>query len=123
MTYLFKTETTMKPYNNKKWWIDSKIIRDIGIEADTVEKALTIYQERVRDKYYIEISKSALKNKNAMHRDTKNGAIQCGFVITAKADFQDGDNYKWSAQYIELWVEILIIKNAFEGGAAHENIS
>lgn len=123
MTYLFKTSATMKPYNDKKWWISSDIIPEMRIEADTVEKALTIYQERVRDKHYIEISKNALKTKNTMYKDTKCGTVQCGYVITAKADFQDSDNYKWSAQYIELWVEILIIKNAFEGGAAHENIS
>lgn len=49
-----------------------------------------------------------------MFIDTKNGAKQIGFVITAKADFRDDDNYKWSAQYIDLWVDIDIISSAFE---------
>ena len=26
MNYIFKTTTTMKEYNNKKWWIDGDII-------------------------------------------------------------------------------------------------
>lgn len=55
-----------------------------------------------------------LKNKNPMYIDTENGAKQIGFVITAKADFQDSDSYKWSAQYIDLWVNIDIIQSAFE---------
>ena len=108
MTYFFQTTTTMKPYNNKKWWIDSKIIRDAKIEADSIEDALTTYKKLVYDKAYITISNNALKNKEPMYRDTKTGAIQCGYVITARTDFQYSDNYKWSAQYIELWVEISI---------------
>lgn len=31
--YIFKTMATMKEYNNKSWWIDSGIVRDIHIAA------------------------------------------------------------------------------------------
>ena len=27
--YIFKTTTTMKEYNNKKWWVDSDIVPEI----------------------------------------------------------------------------------------------
>lgn len=36
MIYQFKTTATMKPYNNKKWWIDDGIIREITVNADTI---------------------------------------------------------------------------------------
>lgn len=44
--YLFQTTVTMKPYNNKKWWVNSDIIRDIVIEADNINKALSQYREQ-----------------------------------------------------------------------------
>lgn len=79
--YIFKTTTTMKEYNNKKWWIDSDI----------------------------EISKNALKTKQDMFVDTPDGTKQVGYVITGKSDFEDRDNYRWSTQYIDLWVTILTV--------------
>ena len=88
MKFQFKTSATMKPYNNKKWWIDSGIIREITVEAETLQKALEQYRETVREKYYIDISKNALKTKAAMYRDNANGEPQqCGYVITAKNRF------------------------------------
>lgn len=52
MTFIFKTTTTMKEYNARKWWIDSGIVRE---------------------------------------------------------------NYKWSTQYIDLWVTVLtVIDTIFE---------
>lgn len=36
--YIFKTTTTMKEYNNKKWWIDSDIVPEIRIKAETLRK-------------------------------------------------------------------------------------
>ena len=47
MLYQFKTTATMKPYNNKKWWIDSGIVREITIEADTIAAAVKEYQKEV----------------------------------------------------------------------------
>ena len=120
MTYFFQTSATMKPYNNKKWWIDSNIIRDAKIEAVSIEEALTKYKKLVYDKTYIKISNNALKNKEPMYIDTKTGTVQVGYVITAKADFQDSENYRWSAQYIDLWVEISIITSAFADYNAEE---
>lgn len=114
MTYLFKTCATMKPYNNKNWWINSDIIGNLYIDAENVENALTQYQETVREKFYITISNNALKTKNPMYIDTPNGEPkQVGYVITALSDFQDDKRYKWVQQYIDLWVEISIIQDAF----------
>ena len=36
MNYIFKTTATMKEYNNKKWYIDSGIVSDMRIDADSV---------------------------------------------------------------------------------------
>ena len=108
--YLFKTTATMKEYNNKKWWIDSNIVSDKYINAENLNEALEKYKNLVEKKDYITISNNAIKNKNPMYVDTTDGKTkQVGYVITAKTEFQD-DNYKWSTQYIDLWVSILTIE-------------
>ena len=110
MTFIFKTTTTMKEYNSRKWWIDSDIVREIRITAENIRAALGQYREIVAEKHYITISDNAIKNKNPMYIDTPNGEPkQIGYVITGKTDFEDRDNYKWSAQYIDLWVTILTV--------------
>lgn len=108
--YIFKTNATMKEYNNKRWWIDSDIIREIRVEAETAAAALLQYRDIVKEKFYIDISNNAIKNKSAMYVDTKAGECkQVGYVITAKTEFEDRDNYKWSTQYIDLWVTVLTV--------------
>lgn len=104
----------MKEYNRAKWWIASDIIGDITISADYIETALKEYQNIVKNKYYIQISDNALKTRNNMYIDTETGTRQTGFVITAKSDFEDRDNYRYTQQYINLWVHISIIQNPFE---------
>lgn len=111
MEYQFKTTATMKEYNRKKWWIDPEIIRPLIIEADSLEKALEEYREIVSTKFYVDISKNALRCKNPMYIDTKNGVKQVGYVITGKTDFES--NYKWIPLYIELWVTIHALQNVF----------
>ena len=114
MKYLFKTNATMKEYNCKKWWIDSHIISDLIITSDTLENALKEYQNIVKNRFYIDISDNAIKSKNNMYIDTEAGTIQSGYVITAKCDFEDRNNYKYTQQYIDLWVNISIIQNPFK---------
>lgn len=114
MLYQFKTAATMKPYNNKKWWIDSGIIREVTTEAATMGEALKKYQEAVKEQYYIDISDNAIKNKCPMYRDTKTGeAVQVGFVLTASTDF-DNDRRGWVKQYIDLWVTVQTVANPFQ---------
>ena len=115
MTFIFKTTTTMKEYNARKWWIDSGIVREIQITADNLPAALEQYREIVAEKHYISISAHAIKNRNPMYIDTPDGEKQIGFVITGKTDFEDRENYKWSAQYIDLWITVLtVIDTIFE---------
>lgn len=114
MTYLFRTTATMKPYNNKNWWIDSDIIRNLYITADSIKKALAQYQETTKEKFGVCISNNALKNKSPMYIDNVDGEPkQKGYVITAQTDFNDDHRYKWVSQYIDLWVDISIIQDAF----------
>ena len=65
---------------------------------------------------YIEISENALRCKNPMYIDTPTGeAKQVGYVITGKTEFEDRENYRWSTQYIDLWVTIItVIDTEFE---------
>lgn len=109
MNYIFQTTTTMKEYNNKKWWIDSNIIGEIRVTAENIKEALLKYREIVQEKFYVEISNNALKTKSEMFVDTSEGAKQVGYVITGKTEFQDDTNYRWSTQYINLWVNILTV--------------
>lgn len=110
MNYIFKTTATMKEYNNKKWYIDGGIVSDMRINADSVENALEIYRERVKEKNYIDISKNAIKNKSEMFVDLSDGSVkQVGYVITGKTEFDRGDYTGYSTQYIDLWVTILTV--------------
>lgn len=109
MLYQFKTTATMKEYNCQKWWIDSGIVREITIEADTIKAAIKEYQKEVHNRFYIDISDNAIKTKSPMYRDTKTGEPeQVGFVITASAEF-DNDCRGWIKQFIDLWVDVNII--------------
>lgn len=109
MKYIFKTTATMKPYNRKNWWIDTDIVTEKTITANNIKEALRIYQKEVEENHYIFISKNALKNKNPMYADTTKGETkQVGYVITEQCDFETND-YKWSKQYIDLWIEILTV--------------
>lgn len=113
MKYQFKTSATMKEYNAKNWWIDSGVVREIIVEADNLNDALKQYQAIVSEKYYIEISRNALKNKRPMYRDTPDcEAVQCGYVITGKTDFQT-DAGDWVTHYIDLWVSVNVVVNPF----------
>ena len=105
MRYTFHTTTTMKPYNNKKWWISDDIIRRKTIEAKNLSEALKKYQDEVMNKDYITISDTALKRKSPMFVDTDKGSKQVGYVITGSTDFDDNGR-GWVKQYIDLWVTI-----------------
>ena len=118
--YIFKTTATMKPYNNKNWWIDGGIIPVKHIEAETVKDALQIFRDIVDEQHYISISDRALKNKNPMYRDTETGnALQVGYVITGKTEFQK-DSGEWVTQYIDYGLKLLPLwKQSFERGGGY----
>lgn len=108
--YRFETTATMKSHNNKKWWIDADIVSPVKIEAADLKTALNLWREKVQDRDYIQISNNAIKNRNPMYIDGKNGEpMQVGFVITGKADFDKGDYSGYSTQYIDLWVTVQIV--------------
>lgn len=80
------------------------------INADTVERALSVYRERVNEHGFVNVSDNAIKNKAEMFVDMPDGSVkQAGYVITGKAEFDKGDYSGWSTQYIDLWVTILAV--------------
>lgn len=106
MRFLFTTDTTMKEYNGDRWWIDSDIIKPQYIEAENLKQAIEKYQEITLDKYYIDISKNAIKTKQPIYRDLKNGgAEQVGYIFTASMDFY-GESCQGVKNYINLWTTI-----------------
>lgn len=114
MLYRFETTATMKEYNSKKWWIDSGIVRPVEVEAEDLIMAVEVWRQIVQDKYYIEISNNAIRNKSPMYVDTADGPKQVGFVITGKTEFKKGNYGGWSTQYIDLWVSVRRIENIDE---------
>lgn len=109
-SYIFQTTATMKPYNNKHWYIDPDIVGEIHITAENIREAVEKYREAVKEKHYISISSNAVKNKSPMYVDTKEGETkQVGYVITGKTEFDKGDYTGWSTQYIDLWVMVLTV--------------
>ena len=115
MNYIFKSGATMKDYNCAKWCIDSGIVPEMCINADTVGRALSVYRERVNERGLVSVSDNAIKNKAEMFVDMPDGSVkQVGYVITGKAEFDKGDYSGWSTQYIDLWVTILtVVDTAF----------
>lgn len=110
MKYRFETTATMKPYNNKRWWIDADIVRSITIEADELKTALQLWRDKVQERDYIQISNNALKSRSPMYIDGKDGEpVQVGFVITGKTEFDKGNYTGYSTQYIDLWVAVQIV--------------
>lgn len=109
MNYIFKTKAAMKDYNCTKWFIDSGIVSEMCINADSVERALSVYRSRA-DECGVSISQNAIKTKSAMFVDMPDGSVkQVGYVITGKTEFNKGDYTGWSTQYIDLWVTILTV--------------
>ena len=105
--YIFETTTTMKEYNNEKWWINHDVVQPIRISAESVTEALRQYKEKVEE-FGVTISENALKTKNPMYVDTVGGVKQTGYVITGQMDFND-NYYRWVKQYIDLWVTIITV--------------
>ena len=113
--YIFETTATMKEYNREKYWIDADIIGKIRLTAANVKEALNRYREIIAEKYYVSISDNAIKNKSKMYVDTVNGETkQVGYVITGQTEIEE-DYYKWTKQYIDLWVTIqTVVDTDFE---------
>lgn len=101
--YIFRTTTTMKEYNREKYWIDSNIIREKQINADTLKEALEQYKKLVIENDYIFISQNAIDTRQPMYIDIPNGVKQIGFVITGQTEIEN------KKQYIDLWVDILTV--------------
>ena len=110
--YLFDTYATMKPNNRDKYYILSDIIKRFEASAESVADAVQLFVDHVRNDCFIDISKTAVKNKQPMYIDTAAGVKQVGYVITASTEFSD-ENNNWKKQYIDLWVSVSVIDTAF----------
>lgn len=108
--YIFKTNTTMKDYNCKKWWIDPDYVKEIHVSADNVIEALKKYRKIAEDKCYVHISDNALRTKMPMFIDVPDGAKQVGYVITGMVEIQADDGHL-SKQHVDLWVKIITVKD------------
>ena len=112
--YLFKTATTMKEYNNTKYWISNDIIDELVISAENLRAALKVFQEKAED-CGISISNNSIKNKGPMYRTDQNGEDrQVGYVLTGKTEIWDQyNNIRGSVQYVDVWTEIQELVSVF----------
>ena len=108
-SFIFYTDTTMKDYNRNNYWIAQDIVDTKRIDAESLGDALERYKEHV-EQFGINISENAMRSKNAMYVDQKDGsAKQVGYVITGKTDIYNDAAHKWTGQFIDLWVRILAV--------------
>lgn len=107
MRFQFDTSTTVKYQDKGKWWVNSDLIETITLHADTLEQALERYKLTVNDIGIVTISDNAMRNRNPMYIDDKNGSRQVGYVLTGKTTFY-GDSGGVD-KYIDLWVRVCIL--------------
>lgn len=101
MRYFFKTYTTVKEHYNNSFWIDNRIIKDIAVESESLQKAIERYKEIVEKESYIFISKNAIKKKENIYRDNLKGeSQQVGYILTGKTEIEN------KMVYLDLWIEI-----------------
>lgn len=106
-TYLFKTAATVKEMDQGKYWLDRDFIGNVEVRAENLTGALARYAEIVEKKYYVGVSKTAIKRKNGMFVDRPNGeTVQVGYVITGRYDYELADGCKWVKKYIDLWIDV-----------------
>lgn len=97
----FKTCISLKPYNHKKYWIDSDMIPDYR-SVKTFKEALQDYRDFVKCHGFIDISDTALKHPDPIYIDKADGsAIQCGIILTGSTEIEG------SKQYVDLWIDVL----------------
>lgn len=113
MKYLFKTHAQMKEYNRENYWVDNNLVQEIWLDVNNSKDAFKKYIDTINEKYYDIVSKNSIKNKQPIYVDTENGSVQVGFVLTGKIEIPKND-YKWTTQYIDLWVEIFEMRNIFK---------
>ena len=112
--YIFKSTTTMKPYNRNKYWIDEKIIPELRIAAENLKEAVKKFADICTNDYYTPISKNAIKNADPMY--IGNGK-QIGYVFTGLTEIWNrSDNIAGIKQYINIWVEIIEIDHPIFDG-------
>lgn len=112
LKYRFDTTATMKEYNCKKWWIDSKVVQPITVEAVSLVEALEQWRRTIKERFDVRISDSAMTSKSPMYVDRVNAEPeQVGYVITGSTDFLSGTTFV--KQYIDLWVTISEVKSPF----------
>ena len=107
--YIIDIDTTMKPYNHKKYWIMRDIIPQLIITAESLKDMFFELQKAV-EKYGITISNNAIKNKEPMYIDSKTDLAvphQTGYVITGSTEIYDRSaNIAGILQYVDLWTTI-----------------
>ncbi len=113
--YIIFSTTTMKPYNRNKYWIDGGIIPEFTTNAEDLEDVInkfTVYAE----KHGVEISKHAIKEKQPMFRDFKDGTTKIiGFVITGKTYIDDyRAEISYRRAYVDIWAEIYEVTHPAE---------
>ena len=97
----------MKPYNEKKYFIMSHMVKDIEIESEIpfdIDYAIKEYANTLSNDYGISISKNAIKNKEPYY-DCDGHFL--GYWLTGKTGFEDRHtNTPYTEQYIDICVRI-----------------
>ncbi len=113
--YLFNTKVTLnrKEDIRRGWYIDENYVRPISVNNDKgVKDALKEYVKIVQEKYDINISESALKNKEPMYVDINGRPKQVGYIIVGSTEMTDEKDV-YRKKYISLWIQISMLNDPF----------
>lgn len=83
--YRFETTATMKPHNNKKWWIDADIVRPVKIEAADLKRLYNRWYKEENETFAeMRTAKKGKEYNEAQRRYiaavSKLGAVQAVFA-------------------------------------------
>lgn len=92
----------------KGYWDQTMDNEKIELSSLNLEGAINELVEILKNDYGYEITKNALKHKNPIYRDMKEGTKQVGFIIIGHTIAENTKLNKWSKIVSELWIDIKV---------------
>lgn len=102
MKFLFQAHVTIHPTHFARYWIDINILPTTTICADTLQEALTQFQE-FAERRGVAISNNAIqkRNRDPLYEDDAQGnPHQIGYMLCAKTDIEG------KRIGVDVWVKI-----------------
>ena len=83
------------------------------VNGNNIDEALYKLCETIEKESCYEITKTALKKKEPIYRDTESGCVQVGYIIKAHSEARNDQQNRWVKIVSDLWINILEVNNPF----------